>query len=449
MKTTTTYLFFLGCLCLAQVSCRKYLGAKPDQSITTPSTIGDLEGILDNYNFVNARYPSASEVSADSYYLVQTDWNSLNDRQRNFYTWQKSDDIGADYTSSYSAIEYANIILDALPNISGGSPQERNGIEGNALFIRASYHYALAQLFAKGYDKATAGSDLGIALRLTSDIAVKPVRSNLAATYGSVITDLQQSVPLLPADPGVKYKAGKAAAYGMLARVYLSMSDYKNAGLYADSALHLYSTLIDYNTVNAKAAIPFPQFNDEVIYDSRAPAPQALSAAKARIDTVLYASFAASDLRKTIFFKANANGSHGFKGNYTGLNNASLFTGIATDELYLVKAEAAARNGDVSGALQSLNALLVTRWKTGTYAPYTVTDASQLLGLILRERRKELLFRGLRWTDLRRLNKDASYSAVLLRNLNGTAYTLEPGSPRYVFEIDQNAVSISGLVQNP
>lgn len=448
-RTWLKYFLIITGIYSSFYSCNKYLDAKPDQSIATPSTIEDLEGIINNYNFINARYPSASEVSSDDFYLSPADWSSLNERQRNFYTWQKYDDIGGDYTAPYSAIEYANIVLDALPKISGAGAQRKNAVRGNALFIRASYHYALAQLFAKAYDKATAGADLGIALRLSSDIAQKPVRSTVAETYNSVLTDLKTALPLLPARPEVKYKASKAAAYGMLARVYLSMSDYSNAGLCADSALGIYNKLIDYNSVDPSATIPFAQFNDEVIYDARTSPPQALSTAKAAIDTALYESYDADDLRKTVLFRTGSNGKIVFKGNYTGLNNASLFTGIATNELYFIKAEAAARNGSTAIALQALNTILADRYTAGTYVPYSSNDPAQLVSYILQQRRKELLFRTLRWTDLRRLNMESSRAVVLTRNVNNTSYKLEPGSLRYVFEIDQNAVHYSGLTQNP
>jgi len=431
-------------------SCQKYLDAKPNQTLATPSTIDDLEGILNDYQFINAQYPSAEEVAADNYYLNTADFNSMSlQRQQMFYTWQKDDDIGGDYTAPYAAVEYANIILDALPKITGGDAQSKNMVMGNGLFLRGSYHYALAQLFTKPYMKATASSDLGIALRLTADITVKPVRSSVADTYNSILADLQKSVALLPASPELKYQASKPAAYGMLARVFLSMNDYVNAGLYADSALNLYGKLIDYNTVNTTATIPFLQFNDEVIYDARSFGPaQPLSLAKARVDTNLYASYAANDLRKVLYFKTSSTGVF-FKPTYTGQNNGSLFTGIATDELYFIKAETQVRNGDISGGLSTLNALLLTRYESGTYVPYTISDGQQLLTLILQERRKELMLRGQRWTDLRRLNQDANYAITLYRNVNGTIFQLPPGGLRYVFEIDQNAVNISGLTQNP
>ncbi|MBD1395143.1 RagB/SusD family nutrient uptake outer membrane protein [Mucilaginibacter glaciei] len=430
-------------------SCKKYLDAKPDQSIATPSTIEDLEGILNAYSTINGRYPSASEVASDDYYLVTADFNSLIDPQRFYYSWQKLPNFVGDYKSPYQAIEYCNIILDELPKVSGGNVIRKNSVQGNALFVRASYHYALSQLYAKVYNQSTAGSDLGIALRLTSDIAIKPVRSTVADTYGSVLNDLKQSIPLLPAISDVKYRSSKAAAYGMLARVYLAMSDFTNAGLYADSALSNYNKLIDYNTLTVSAAIPFKQFNDEVIYDSKAAGPQALSQSKARVDTLLYASYSTNDLRRNVLFKVNPNGTVAFKGNYTGVAGASLFTGIATNELYLIKAETAVRNGDSRTALTALNSLLVTRWKSGTFVPYAISDQKQLLGIILKERRKDLPFRSLRWTDLRRLNMEPDYAKILVRNLTGGTYTLEPNGLRYVFQIDQDAVNISGLQQNP
>lgn len=447
-SSLTGLLFLLFPVILSLGGCKKFLEAKPDQSIATPSSISDLQGILNNYAFMNARYPSASEVSADDYYLTTADFNTLSDAQRAYYTWQKYDLIGGDYTSPYSSVEYANVVLDALPKIPG-IPGDKNAIMGEALYIRAAYHFALAQLFCKPYSNNTAANDPGIVLRTTSDAAVRPVRATIAATYAQIISDLKAASLKLNNQVIQKYLPSKPAALGLLARVYLSMSDYSNAGLYADSALSNYSKLIDYNTISPGATIPFKQFNDEVIYDARTPAPGTLTASKAKVDTVLYASYAANDLRKTVFFKNGNNGSKAFKGNYTGQNNASLFTGIATDELYLIRAECAARAGHLNAATNDLNTLLVNRWKKGSYNPLSFTDQSQLLAAVLKERRKELLFRGLRWIDLRRFNLNDPAKITLTRNVNNTTFLLAPNSDRYVFQLDRNAVTISGLPQNP
>jgi hypothetical protein len=126
-----------------------------------------------------------------------------------------------------------------------------------------------------------------------------------------------------------------------------------------------------------------------------------------------------------------------------------MFSGIANDEVYLNRAEARVRNGNVNGALEDINALLVKRWRTGTFTPIIETNAAALLNIILAERRKELLFRGNRWTDLRRLNKDVNLSKTLSRALNGIEYTLPPNDERYVYPIPFQEISISGIVQNP
>jgi hypothetical protein len=439
--------FILACFSLN--SCKKYLQAKPDQSIATPSTISDLQGILNVYNFINGDYPSASEVSSDDFYLTTSSYNKLGDPQREYYLWQKYDENIGDYAAPYQAIEYANVILDALPNIQDGNVTTRNMVKGNALFVRAAHHYALAQLYAKPYNKSSADNDPGIVLRMTSDIQAKTTKSTVSWTYSSIINDLRQSLPLVPFQPTYKYQVSKPAVYGFLARVYLSMSDYQDASLCADSALNLYNSLMDFNTLNPTAAIPFQQFNDEVIYDARIGAPPAVDPSIAKIDTNLYASYDVNDLRKVLYFKTNADGSHAFKGSYEGQRTLYLFTGIATDELLLIKAETADRTNNVTDALNALNTLLVTRYKTGTFTPYTITDQQALLKIILQERRKELIFRTLRWTDLRRLNQDPGFAKTLVRIIDGNTYQLQPNSLRYVFLLDSRAVTLGGVSQNP
>jgi hypothetical protein len=66
----------------------------------------------------------------------------------------------------------------------------------------------------------------------------------------------------------------------------------------------------------------------------------------------------------------------------------------------------------------------------------------------LLERRRELLFRGLRFTDLLRLNKEG-YQIALLRNLNGQQYALPPNSPLYVLPIPPDEIALTGEEQNP
>src|SRR6185312_12811250 len=95
-----------------------------------------------------------------------------------------------------------------------------------------------------------------------------------------------------------------------------------------------------------------------------------------------------------------------------------------------------------------LNDLLKKRYNAASFTPITSTDSIKLLIVILNERRKELLFRGIRLTDLKRLNQDVRFADTLTRELNGTVYTLLPNDSRYVALIPKIVIDLSGIEQN-
>lgn len=442
-------------LLLTGVSCKKYLEAKPDQKLAVPATLQDMELLLNNYSVLNGLYRPLGEVAADNYYLTDKDWAATSEPHRNYYIWQPYDILLSDWSSPYNTILNANIILESLQGIIPNSTTqtEWNKIKGSALFFRGFNYYELAQLFCKAYDANMANTDLGLPLRLNSNLDEVSVRSTVKETYDRIISDLTEAIPLLPVTPAEKYYPSRPAAYGELSRTYLMIQDYSNAGLYADSCLALYSMLMDYNSSGDidpnSSTIPFQRWNAEVIFDAKTSAASALSRTRAKVDTTLYRSYEANDLRKTLFFKVNTDGSYAFKGNYTGLSTAAMFNGIASDEMYLIRAESYARADKTDLALNDLNSLLIKRWETGTFIPLTAASAVDALKLILTERRKELLFRGLRWPDLRRLNKEPEFQTTLIRKINGETKQLSPDDKRYVFKIDKNAINLSGMPQNP
>lgn len=437
------------------MSCKKYLDVKPDQKLAVPSTLQDMESLLDNYSVLNGSYRSLGEVASDNYYLTDQIWAGTLESNRNYYLWQPYDMVLSDWSVPYNCIFNANLILESLQQVTFSSSTriEWNKIKGSALFYRGFNYYDLAQIFCNTYDVNTAGTDQGLPIRLNTDLDEVSVRATVKQTYDRIISDLTEAIPLLPVTPSAKYHPSRPAAYGILARTYLMMQDYAKAGLYADSCLALYNTLMDYNSssdIDPKSStIPFKRWNAEVIFDAKTIAASALARTRAKVDTTLYRSYDTNDLRRVLFFKANADGSYAFKGNYTGLNSASLFNGIAADEMYLIRAESYARAGNTNLAIDDLNSLMIKRWQTGTFISFTATSPDDALKLILRERRKQLLFRGLRWPDLRRLNKEPEFQTTLIRNINGQTYQLLPNDKRYVFKIDRNAINLSGMPQNP
>ncbi len=443
------WIFVTG-LSLALSSCGHYLEAKPDEKWALPSTAQDLQQLMDNYSAMNAQYPAAGEMMADNYYITADDWSTLSENSRDIYLWQKNDQTREYW--AYPPILNANVVLDNVDKITVPPVDSivalRNLAKGSALFFRAVYFHALVQLFATPYDKTTAAKDNGIPLRLTSSYKEVSVRATVQQTYDRIIMDLQAALPLLPATPQLKSRPSRPAVLGALARVYLDMRDYTKAAAYADSCLRLYNTLLDYNTLNATADAAIPRFSPEVILDMISPASSLLSTIN-RTDTTLYNSYAGNDLRKSVYFLDND--AKNFKGDYAGMGaqNGYIFAGIVTDEMYLIRAEGRARAGSAAIAMQDLNTLLEKRWRTGTFVPLTAANATEALTKILTERRKELLFRGTRWTDLRRLQHDPILAITPTRLINGQSYTLPPHSPRYTLQIPADVIALTNIPQNP
>jgi hypothetical protein len=432
--------------------CKKFLNEKPDARLDVPSSLTDFQALIDYYPAISNSEPCSGEMSGDNYYLFDADYQALASAYfKRIYTWQNTGLFAPgsnEWFTTYRPVFTANTILDNLykVSISPVNQNDFNNVKGEALYIRGKAFLKIAGLWTSQYDGSTASSQLGIPIRLTSDFNQASVRSNLQETYNQVIADLIAAAHLLPVTPLQVLRPSKPAAYALLARAYLFMGSYMQAKLYADSCLQLFNTLIDYNNLNTKASYPLAKFNPEVIQESLMITSPPLNNVRARIDTDLYSSYAANDLRKTIFFKAGTNGSHVFRGSYEG--SVSLFGGIATDEVYLIRAECLAREGNTASAINDLNTLLITRFKAGTFIPFVAANSTAALALILTERRKELLMRGLRWNDLKRLNNEGA-NITLIRTINGQTYTLLPNDLRYALPIPDDIIQLTGMAQNP
>lgn len=432
------------------IGCKKYLDLKPDKKLAVPSTIADLQSILDNSSFMNIYSWGIGESSADNYYLSVEDWESMSDEMdRNTYVW--SDEVVGKFTNDwstiYKSVYFSNIVLDNIDKVAlaGHDISEKYNVKGSALFFRSFYFYRIATTFSLSFDEKSSDIDLGIPLRLNSDFNIKSVRSSVRQTYLQIVNDLRKAAQILPSYPSHVLRPSKGAAYGLLARVYLSMRKYKMAGLYADSCLQLNRHLINFNDLDSNLNFPISMFNIETIFYSSGGQANLFNT-RARIDSNLYRSYGINDLRKIIYFNENKDGSHGFFGSYTA--NMGLFLGIATDEQYLIKAECLARSNKIDDAMSTINKLLITRWKNGTFVPLKAHNEKEALKIILIERRKELLMRDLRWADIKRLNLEGE-NISLKRVLGTKSFILLPNSPKFALPLPAYIIKMTGMRQNP
>lgn len=437
------------------ISCNKkeFLDERPKSDLFVPTTLADFQALLDA-DPVMGLTPVLGELSADNFYVQQSSWPSMLTKEKNAYIFASDifngESNNLDWNKPYEQVLYGNVILEGLGKLTRtpDNAQQWDNIRGAALFIRAYAFYNLVQVFTLPYNAATANVDLGIPLKLTPNVDEKVHRATLEQTYKQILDDLLEAKTLLPDTLStLRLRPNKPAAFAQLARVYLSMNDYEQAGANADSSLRLYNALVDYNTRDLAARNPFERTNAEVMYQSRFVETSVLKGITGTgvIDSNLYNSYTPNDLRQSLFYYLNPALKFTFKGSYTGLIWA--FTGLATDETYLIRAECQARAGNIDGAMDDLNTLLVKRWKGGTFIPLTATTPKQALDTILVERRKEMPCRGVRWTDIRRLNQDKA-NIIPKHIMNNEVYELPVNNPKYALPIPPDAINFGNYQQN-
>lgn len=436
-------------------SCKKdFLDAKPDQALLVPTTTEDFRALLNNQTTMN-QAPFFAEIACDDYYTTDAGFTSQSSLTQANYTWADDLWLGQsipDWNRPYEQILCANVVLEGLKKIKlAGNDAEINALRGTALFFRAVAVFNLAQQFCAPYDSKIASESPGLPYPRSADVNERPGRGTVKGMYDLLIADLTEATELLPLTVAYKNLPNKQAAYGTLARVNLAIENYSQAKFYSDQFLKLPHKLIDYNSVNGTPTRPFVPAtfngNEEMVFYSGHASNLYLSinSAVTLVDSLLYRSYTTNDLRRTLFFNDRGRGVITYRGSYSTAN----FNGIATDEIYLIRSECSARGGDLPAALNDLNTLLVNRIKNGTHTPVQSNDQEFVLRTILQERRKELFSRGVRWSDLRRLNKDTRFAITLKRVIGGKTYELKPNDKRYVFTIPDNEIAASGIAQNP
>lgn len=469
-----------GCiviLVMIHFSCGKeFLNKRQIKNQRVPETIGDFALFVEGEYYGKSSYQLAIG-GADEFLVTQSRYNSLvtsNPIMIAIYNWASELDWNLydnrifDWADAYAHILRMNIALEGLSNLqpSSGELALYDVSRGMALFHRAHRYFQLAQTYALPYE-SDQDSPYGLPLRLSDDVTLRVARSSVHQTYDRILTDLHEAVGLLPRERNKQqfYRPFKVAGYGLLANVYLTMGNHEKAASYADSALMLNPDLVDYNMVGADDPVNqytfhFPNDNKgadnpEIDFYTVCPInssshPQLTSGNNAGINPDFVELFEDTDLRKKVNFKPNSATSTvlNYKGSFGWANNA--FVGFSSGENYVVAAESYARIGELDKALDRLNTLRESRFRTGHFTPVTERDPDKLLRFILDERKRELYGRGRRWNDLRRLNKDPRFAETLVRELpDGRRIELPPNDVRYTWPIPDTEIQLGRIPQNP
>ena len=371
------------------------------------------------------------------------------------YTWspQYAFDINAPtvfWGDHYAKINSVNTVLVGIDEATGSAAQKRS-LKAEALLGRDLEYFYLLNEYAKVYDPGTAATDLAVPFVTSNDVSQKtPPRATVAEIYQHIIDDMSAAIPDLPVDNSTnRFRGSQAGGYSLLARLYFYALNYPQAQKYAELALaSTKAVMLDFNGAN-------PATN---MLGTRADAIYARMNLATTIATLDYMrTFATNDLRvRKLFYSTDGYKfiTRGATQFYTAFVTPVLQyvnTGTSVQEMKLIAAESAARANNLTQALQYLDDIRKNRFATASYVKYTSTVQENVLQEILSERYHELGFNGLRWFDMRRLDKEGRMVTVNRYNAQGAIVaTLEPHSNKYTLQIPAQVLNFNpDMPQNP
>lgn len=350
--------------------------------------------------------------------------------------------------SIYNTIYIANFILERLPDVSGVPSAQRNQVMGTAHFLRG-YSYFIA-LYTYG----------GVPEVLTTDIEEN--RNIPRATEETILAliqdDFTQALAELPEQPSNAGFACEFAVRSALAKLNLYLGNWDEAEEYATDVIES-----DYYLIEPEfSTLVNEDFTEEAIFEvgytiADDPGTNAniglnnLFVGRREIipsnELVLsLASDEAGDRFSSISFNSN-----NLKGADNGWSVAKYGTAdednnnvvvFRLGEMYLIRAEARAHLGAVSGVNSAQEDLNVLRARAGATLIGSLSQ-SQMLLAVENERKLELAFEGHRWYDLVRTNRASVVMPVFNSNWKD-AYERWPVPQREI----QNNPALVGK-QNP
>ena len=380
------------------------------------------------------------------------------------------------YRFYYRVISNANVLINGIDG-AAGPDADKKIIKGQALAYRAWAHFQLVQLWGKRYDAtAKPNSQPGVPLMLTPTLQGQS-RATVEEVYTQVNKDLDTAVVLLNGysrtGSAAKSNLNINVVKAIKARVALTQQDWETAATNAIAARSGYALMSnsDYltgfnNLANQEWIWGSRQVDDQTsyfysyfAYISANFNSTVLRTQPRAINSVLWDQIPATDIRKQMWDKTGATVPVPPGGARVAYQNKkflaksdALSTGdvpyIRSAEMYLIEAEARAKQNQTAAALTALNTLVKNR--NPDYVNSTSTGMA-LLNEIYFNRRIEFWGEGFRFTDLKRLNLPMSRAGIpnhLLALIQ--IVTVPAGDKLWEWLIPQDEINANtAVVQNP
>ncbi len=419
---------FMLAICL--ISCGDFLDRDPFDEISKADALDDIEslelavnGTYDILSFAdyygeymtlyadvtggNLKIGNKSPSSDSEEYLPMYDFVQSADIFLNFYNI---------YVETYLGLLNANNIIGAVPKLADGSSKKRQDqVLGQALALRALFHFDLLRLYAQPYNFTSDASHKGIVLQESSPfLEDQKARSSVAESYELVEKDLERAIELLSNFNDDAFFS-KQSAQALLARLYLYQGEWSKATTLAtsviDSKVIELANRAEYLSIwsNDPKSVEHLFRMELAQFQSSSPQVSAVVGVGANIPSLsatqdLLTLFEPNDIRLRNFVQNLDSNFLSTKYPFRSStpNDISI---IRLSEVYLTRAEAFAKLGRNELAQKDLNLI---RQRANPTAPNIILTGEELVDEILLERRRELALEGHLLFDLNRSKKGVS-----------------------------------------
>lgn len=380
------------------------------------------------------------------------------------------------FSQSYSSNEPANYWNQGYKIIAGCNQFELNiptspltdaqktASLAETRALRAEAYFWLVRWYGKPYMLDPEALGVPIVKAPLGPNEQVPLRSKVKEVYAFILADLLFAEANIPTAKTSIYRFTKAAIQGYLARVYLNMGNYAEASKYAKlaRAAKPLSTAADLlkgfnnstsewiQAINVRADDNGGFLEVHSFYD-----PFDVGYSSLRAADNFLASFTKDDVRRQQFLVDGVigarRGSEGFlinKFTFRGTNNVNQQVLMRSSEMYLIEAEAEARQG-VANEPAAKAALLAIQGRAIPGATLSANTGQTLIDEILTERSKELFGEGHKFFDLLRTKTPIVRT---LTNGHWFAIDLPVGDNKLVLPLPQGELNANPTLkpqQNP
>lgn len=449
-------------LALGSVSCNSFIDEMP-KGMKVPTTLADYEAFLRSEYSVNYLPGQQALYLINDKFVAQNNCRNVDDLRTANYMWKEDRDrkqLNAStedmFDNGYGIIGIVNTIIENAPSATEASDEEKNEVMAYCYAIRAFVLHQIVNFYAEAYDPATADSKSGIPLIYSGGLGSPYHQGSVKEVYDQIISDFNKAIELgVPEKAMTAIHPSRAAVEAGLARIYLSMRDYDQALSHANASLQRKNDLFDWldyytqyeariNNEEDYTLITSPMSHTcvENLWFCSGNGNPNYPTNDLDISEERAAKFEQGDMKFLTRWKKYQSSTDIYhKGMLTGYYN---FAGIATPEVYLIKAECQARNGDITGAMATLNTVRESRIHPDFFTPATAATEAEAIEKIRLTKFNELVGTIFPFIDMKRFNAEGKYPVTLSKEFDGKTYTLAPTSHMWTMVFPDNSIKRPG-----